>query len=143
MQPPSALSKTGDNQMKKLLIIGLVFFMSTSLYAIDTVNTNDAPTMDNLMAQYEQAKGIIAEWQVMVDVIKAGFSLPMIWPLVKLILASLIAMGVAVIILLRIIAFFTPDAVDKKLLVVEDWITKYMIKPLITALTKLRAFKKK
>ena len=129
--------------MKKLILLSIMLTMAMSLFAIDTVNTNEALSYTNVVAQYEQVNGIIGEWRVMASALKSGFAWTMLIPLLLLILSTIATAGVLLVLLLKAVMFFASDKVDKKIEPIEDFITKYIIKLPITFIGKLRGTRKK
>ena len=136
--------------MKKFILAILAIFSMGILFAqspvyVDGVNTNTAISAEIIKAEVQDVKFVVGDWIAAIDTIqKTGFSIGiLISVLIPLFLLSLIVLGTIVIMLFKIIAMFTPDEVDKKLQLIEDWITKYIIKLSITILNKLKVFIKK
>lgn len=130
--------------MKQLIlciIIGLL--LTLPIYAVE-VNTNTALTIPNTVEKVESSKLLIGEWKDTIHKIKAeGFSFGLLGGLLVLILATIISIGVIIVMIINIIQFFTNDEIDAKLEVIEDWIIKYMITLPIKGIKLLRGAVKK
>ena len=126
-----------------LLMLITCLFVSAPLFA-GSPDTNTSISIDNVGSKVNDGKLLISEWDKEISQIKAnGFSIASLLSIISLVFTSIIVLGVIIVMLLKVIQFFTDDAGDAKIKVIEDWVTNNLIKIPITLLDKIRGFLKK
>lgn len=133
-----------------LILITLILFSGSLIGNVNGIegsiilNTNTEVSIDNIKEEISEGTLLVAEWKSEIKSIKKdGFSLQMIISLAILLLSTVIFLGVCSVILLNIVQFFTPDRIDEKIEVIEEWITKNIIKLPIRLIANLRKIVKK
>jgi len=117
--------------MKNILLIIISLFLFTGWVFTEPleINTNTTLSISNVLNEVQDTKLIVGEWKEEITNIKTnGFGVMALLSILLLCMTSLMVIGVVLVMLLNLIEFFTPAAIDIKLQKVEDWLTKYFIK---------------
>lgn len=106
--------------------------------------TNDTATPANVMAEIQDVKFVVGQWEDFAKIVKkSGFSSAIVPTLVFLIMLSLVIFAVCFNIILNFVKIFTPEKTDEKIDKIEKWVENYLIRYPYIVIKKLRGIVKK